>query len=278
MALHDFAALVDDFTFEIVPMKGVEAAIDALPANSAVSVTCSPVKGLTETQRLTETVANRGHRPIPHLSTRLVRDAAHAADLAQWCRELGLKKAFLIAGDPPEHGAYIGVTEFLSDFLALDHGLSAIGVAAYPDGHPFLSDQALTDTLRTKAAMLGDAGIEGWCSTQMCFDPALTLRWLEAERDGGLTLPVHLGVCGVIAKTKLVKLAIRLGIGQSLSYLRKNRSAATTMLTSTSYDPGDVLTAIAPEASRLNITGTHAFTFNQVAATEEWRAAYASGH
>ncbi len=273
-ALSGGLRLIDNVTIEIVPMKGVEAAIDALPTNAAVSVTCSPVKGLAETQRLTEVVLAKGHRPVPHLSARLVRDEAHARELATWCRGLGLSKLFLIAGDPPEHGAYAGVTEFLNDFLGLDHGLSSIGVAAYPDGHPLLSARQLTDALHTKEAMLAEAGLDSWCSTQMCFDPGLILSWLQQERASGLAQPVHLGVCGVIAKTKLLKLAVRLGVGQSLSYLRKNRSAATSMLTSTNYDPGALIDHIGPHAHDLNITGVHAFTFNQVAATEEWRAFY----
>jgi len=44
-------------------------------------------------------------------------------------------------------------------------------------------------------------------------------------------------------------------------------------MTQTHYDPNDLLEPVSPELRRLNVEGIHCFTFNQVAATEEWRQA-----
>ncbi len=266
-------ALTDSLTFELIPLKSLTDAVAALPAAAEVSVTCSPAKGIDETQRITAELLAEGFTPIPHFSARMVRDKAHTAELAAWCRELGLAKVFMVGGDAEEPGDYAGAVEFLADFLETDHGLDTIGVTAYPDGHVFLSDEKLTWALHEKQRMLNDAGVNGYCSTQMCFDPDTIAKWLRTERERGLTLPVHLGISGVVDKAKLLKMGARLGIGDSLKYLRKNVGAVVKMMTTVNYDPNDLLLPLSDDLVTLGIEGMHVFTFNQVAATNEWREA-----
>jgi len=263
--------LIDQLTFEIVPLKSVDNAIAALPADAQVSVTCSPTKGIEETQRLTEALHDHGFTPIPHISARMVRDNTHTAELAAWCRKLGLDKIFIVGGDAEEPGEYLGAVEFLADLLAADHGLTTIGVTAYPDGHAFLSAEKLRWALHEKQRLLAEAGVQGYCSTQMCFDPDSIAKWLRTERELGLTLPVHLGISGVVDKTKLLTMGARLGIGDSLKYLRKNMGAVIKMMTSVAYDPNDLLLPLSSDLVDQGVEGLHVFTFNQVEATNAWR-------
>ncbi len=263
--------LIEELIFEIVPMKSLESAILDLPPEAEVSVTCSPVKGIEETQRVTEHLLQKGFRPVPHISARMVRDEAHTAELAQWFRDNGLTKLFLVGGDAAEPGAYPDAVQFLKALLRTDHGLQAIGVPAYPDGHSFISDEDLQTALFAKQALLSDAGVEAYCSTQMCFNPNTIAKWIRTEREHGLTMPIHLGISGVVDKTKLVKMGVRLGIGQSLSYLRKNKSALVKMMTSTSYDLNDLLLPLSEDMADLGVAALHVFTFNQVGPTNRWR-------
>ena len=264
-------ALTEKLTFELIPLKSLVGAVEALPAGAEVSVTCSPAKGIEETQRITSEMLAEGYTAIPHFSARMVRDKAHTAELAAWCRELGLDKVFLVGGDAEEPGDYAGAVEFLADFLETDHGLDTIGVTAYPDGHVFLSDEKLNWALHEKQRMLSEAGVNGYCSTQMCFDPDTIAKWLRTERERGLTLPVHLGISGVVDKSKLLTMGARLGIGDSLKYLRKNVGAVVKMMTTVNYDPNDLLLPLSDDLVHLGVEGMHVFTFNQVAATNEWR-------
>lgn len=234
-------------------------------------MTCSPTKGIEETQRLTEEMVEQGFVAIPHFSARMVRDRAHADELAVWCRSLNLTKVFIVGGDAEEPGDYIGAVEFLADFLKTDHGLDTIGVTAYPDGHAFLSDETLRSALHEKQRLLAEAGVNGYCSTQMCFDPDAIAKWLRTERELGLTMPVHLGISGVVDKTKLLTMGARLGIGDSLKYLRKNMGAVVKMMTTVAYDPNDLLLPLSSDLLDLGVTGMHVFTFNQVEATNAWR-------
>ena len=265
-------SLVGDLTFEVIPLKSLEAALEALPSGSRVSVTASPAKGLATTQEVTERVMGAGHVAIPHISARMVRDRAHTQELAAWLRAAGVATMFLVGGDEENPGAYPDAPAFLRDLLETDHGLDTIGVTGYPDGHALIGDDALHSALHDKQKLLADAGVKGYCSTQMCFDSAKILEWLSEERSSGMTLPVHLGVAGVVDKTKLLTMGARLGIGQSLRYLRKNRAAITKMMTTTSYDPNDLLLPMSSRLGELGVEGLHVFTFNQVEATASWRA------
>jgi methylenetetrahydrofolate reductase (NADPH) len=263
--------LIDHLTFEVVPMKSLMSAVVALPAGCHVSVTCSPAKGIGETQRIAEDLTDRGFTAIPHIAARMVRDRAHTRELAAWCRDTGLTRIFVVGGDAEEAGAYPGAVEFLGDFLGADHGLSTVGVAAYPDGHAFLSDEIIRAALADKEHMLAEAGVGAYCSTQMCFDPITLGKWMRTVREQGIEMPIHLGISGVVDKTKLMTMGVRLGIGQSLSYLKKNRVAVTKLMTANSYDPNDLLVALSDDMLDLGVTGLHLFTFNQVEATNAWR-------
>lgn len=264
-------ALTDSLTFELVPLKSLDAAVQALPAGAEVSVTCSPTKGIQETQRVTGELQAQGFVPIPHIAARMVRDRTHTAEIAAWCRELGVKKIFVVGGDAELPGEYLGAVEFLADFLTTNHGVDTIGVTAYPDGHAFLSDEKVRSALHEKQRLLAAAGIDGYCSTQMCFDPDAIAKWLRVEREMGLTLPVHLGISGVVDKTKLLTMGARLGVGESLKYLRKNMSAVVKMMTTVSYDPNDLLLPLSSDLVDFGVTGMHVFTFNQVESTNKWR-------
>ncbi len=107
----------------------------------------------------------------------------------------------------------------------------------------------------------------------MCFDPSTIAKWIRQVREQGIEMPVHLGISGVVEKTKLLTMGARLGIGQSLSYLKKNKAAVAKMLTTTSYDPNDLLVPLSEDLLNHGVEGLHVFTFNQVEATNDWREA-----
>ena len=266
--------LIEALTYEVIPLKSLDAALEALPPGSRVSVTASPVKGQDATCEITEQVSVMGHEAIPHISARLAVDRARLSELAAWLRSAGVSTMFLVGGDAESPGEYSDAASFLRDLLECDHGLRTIGVTAYPHGHPLITDEVLHEALHAKQELLAEAGIEGYCSTQMCFDARRIERWLRAERAAGLTLPVHLGIAGVVERAKLLTMGARLGVGPSLRYLRKNRAAITRLMTSPHYDPDHLLTALSPHLAELGVTGLHVFTFNQVAATAAWQAAH----
>ena len=98
--------LITDLTFELVPLKSLDAAVEALPAGAEVSVTASPAKGLDETMAISERLVAQGFSVIPHISARMVRDQDHVTEIAAWFRSSGLAKMFLVGGDTEDPGEF----------------------------------------------------------------------------------------------------------------------------------------------------------------------------
>lgn len=264
--------LIRRLTFEIVPITSIDQAIADLPSAATVSVTCSPVKGIPETMSLTDQLRRAGHDVIPHLAARMVSGPQEVAEIAGWLRNEGIERAFIIGGDAdPARGPHTDAASFMRALLDADPGLTAVGFGAYPDGHAAIPDAALDRAIHEKAGILAEAGVDAWASTQMCFDPNLIRAWLTRVRIEGFTAPVHLGLPGVVDRSRLIKLGVRLGIGTSLSYLRKNRSAVGSLLSRSTYDPDALLTPLATDLAPLGVEAIHCFTFNQVEATQAWR-------
>ena len=258
-------AAISDMTYEVIPLKSLPDAIQQLPANARVSVTASPVKPLEDTLDVCAELLDLGHRPIPHLAARKVADAAHLRSLAERIKQLGLSEIFCIADYPDA----MSLLRPLLDISAGD--ITAVGVSSYPDGHGFIDDSALHEALISKQELFDEAGIKGHASTQMCFSTDTIVSWLTSQRAEGLTMPVHLGVAGVVDRAKLIRMGMRLGVGASLRYVQKNRTGLLKLFSSVGYNPSDVIDPLADEFESLGIEGLHMFTFNQVAATQRWQ-------
>jgi len=264
--------LIADARYEVIPLKNLENQLEHIPSGASVSVTCSFAKGQQTTLDLTRRIIGLGHMSVPHFSARLTKDEQAVKDLASFCRDNGITEVFLVAGDAPEPvGKYDGVVAFLKDFLGTDHGLSKIGITAYPDGHALIPKQVVHEALHAKQALLAEAGIPGFASTQMHFDTKQWIQWLRDERAAGFSLPVHIGAPGVIDRMKLISLSTKLDIGSSVRFLKKNTGAISRLLRPGGYNPVKFLSPLAKVADELNIEGIHMFTFNNIADTAAWQ-------
>jgi methylenetetrahydrofolate reductase (NADPH) len=91
-------------------------------------------------------------------------------------------------------------------------------------------------------------------------------------RDRGITTPVWIGLPGVMDRMKLFKTSLRIGVGQSAKYARKQKGLAGMLLRSPTYKPDSLLkelkSAIGDE--RMAIQGLYMFTFNQLDNTVQW--------
>ena len=163
--------LVNSLRYELIPMKSIEQAILDLPTGAPVSVTCSPVKGISATQEISARLIASGHEVVPHFAARLVESRDHVQKLATWVREQGIKEVFLIAGDAEKPaGPYQDGIELLRDFLDSNSGVARVGFGSYPDGHAFISREALSTALYDKQKLLQEAGVQNYVHTGViCF-------------------------------------------------------------------------------------------------------------
>jgi methylenetetrahydrofolate reductase (NADPH) len=272
MSSHDARRrLIENARYEVVPLKSLHAQIPHLPAGCSVSVTCSPTKGIEPTLELSAELNGAGHHAVPHIAARLVEGCEHVEKIAARINEHDITEIFVVGGDPDPVGPYSDGVSLMRDLLPLCQTVRTVGFPAYPDHHTVIPDAALDDALLAKQSLVLDLGLEGFASTQMCFNAKAIEQWLTSQRARGFALPIHLGVPGAVERTKLVSLGTRLGIGSSLRYLRKNSGAIVRMFSPASYDPNKLITPIARRADELNITALHLFTFNSIESTAAWQ-------
>lgn len=267
-------ALLSTIYYEVVPTSDVERAIADLPDGAPVSVTCSAARGLAPTLNLAEHLRSLGHHPVPHIAARLVESADQAFEIARRVRQMELTEVFIIAGDVNKPAGPFGSSlEFLGVFLSAGTGVERVGIAGYPEAHPSITPDVLWESLSAKQGLLEDLELQGWISTQICFDPLRLHDWMTSARSRGIHLPIRLGVPGAVDRGRLIRIGRRIGIGPSLRYLAKNRTVLSRLVSREGFDPTDIVMQLSEHAAELDIRALHCFTFNEVAATRTWRDA-----
>jgi methylenetetrahydrofolate reductase (NADPH) len=258
--------------YEVIPTKGTDEWVGDLPKGGKVTITCSPAQGIEGTLRLAERLAERGFRIVPHLSARLVTGKGHLEEIVERLDNLEAKEIFVIGGDAKNPaGPFSSAFELLSAMADLGHGFEEIGVGGYPEGHPLIDDGTL------RRALLDKQRFATYIVSQMCFDSGAILDWVADVRRLGISLPVLVGVPGVVNKKKLLQISRKIGVGESARFLRKHAGLAGNLLADLlrfgGYSPDGLVRELAPYAGKGDhgIEGFHFYTFNQVESTEQWR-------
>ena len=163
-------------------------------------------------------------------------------------------------------GPYSSAVELLRDLGGMDHGLSAIGVAAYPEGHPEIPEDVLLQALLVKQS------VATFMVSQICFEPEQVLRWLRTLRQSGIGLPLYVGAPGAVGLRQLMGQVKNWGVGSSVRFLRKQHGMLGALVRR-KFSPSKIVAGTAPslDDEELGIAGLHLFTLNDVAATEAWR-------
>ncbi len=256
--------LLENAAFELIPMKATLEKARALPAGTTVTITASPVKGMSATVELAEEFVAMGLDVIPHVSARLTKSKGELEEIVGRLREIDVSEIFVVGGDADDPGDFFDAMELIRHLDTLDHPFTRIGVTGYPEGHPNIGDDLLIQALLEKQPFASSV------TTQMCFDVEAIRSWIARIRSLGIDLPVVIGIPGVTELTKLIGISARIGVGTSLRFLSKNRSLATKLLRP--YAPDALVESLAElaEDPDLGVSGLHIYTFNQVDTTLEW--------
>jgi len=265
------ARLLSAPTFELVPLKNAMDHAAFLPPGARVSVTASPIKGLEATVALCEQLQAAGFQAVPHMSARMVRDREHLRHLVAWLEGVGVDRAFIVGGDAKTPGSYPDGLSLLRELNEIGHPLAEIGIPCYPQGHPFIGDEPLLESLREKASYAN------YMTTQLCFDSGAIASWLAARRSEGISLPAHIGVPGVTDPYRLLAISARIGVVDTHRFLTKNiRFVARLVRSGGFFRPDALLEGLAPHIAEngTGISDLHLYTFKAVGATETWRRGY----
>ncbi len=249
--------------YEVLPFGSAEDQAAAVPSALTLTVTCSPKHGNDHTVAFAARLRALGHAVIVHLAARMVRGPEHLDALLERMAAADLHDVFLVGGDRPDPlGPYACAYALLEPLRSHRLAPRTIGVPAYPEGHPLIADNVLADDLRRKAPAAD------YMTTQLCFDAKALHGWLRAMRADGLTLPAYVGLPGHVDRRRLLEISLKVGVGTSISYLRKHHRAGRLASRHVSAVSDGMLDAVAPLiGGELEIAGLHMYTFNQLTET-----------
>lgn len=246
--------------FELIPAKEiVERATAALPSHATLTITCSPTNGIDATIDKSIALAPHFAKVIPHIAARMIRSEEHLNTVLDRLADHDMHEVFIIGGDQEKPlGPYDHGLELVQSLATQSNRPHRIGIPAYPEGHLHIETETLNQDFAAKAS-LADYAV-----TQMCFDPEQVFAWLQQQRASGLRLPCYLGIPGPVKLDKLLRIAPRIGVTDSLRFLRKNLKLSRKLMRG--YDPGDLVNAYTPylNESDFCIAGFHIYTFNEL--------------
>lgn len=260
--------LLDNARYEVLPTgSALDQVLAHVATTTVLTVTASPSKGLEATLELAERLSRHGYTAVPHLAARMVRDRAELSEICDRLTAQGIDKVFVPGGDADPPGGFPDALSMLEAIKELGTPFTHIGITGYPESHPTISDdltiQAMWDKRRYATHVVSN----------LTFDPGMVATWVGRMRKRGITMPLLLGIPGPVERTKLLSMATKIGVGESTRFLSKNKGTFARLAAPGGFTGERFLEQVAPALAppEMLVEGLHVFTFNQVAATEEWR-------
>lgn len=260
-------------------VDALRVAAAGIAPSTPIAITFLP--GETMDARIAAAVAVRalGFEPMPHLSARRIASHAElAAILRRSTAEAGVRRVFVVAGDPPVPlGPFADTLSMLRTGLFEANGIAAVGIAGHPDGHPAMDRAQLWRALADKQREIAARGMACLIVTQFGFDADPFLAWLLELRARGVDVPVRIGVPGPAGIGTLLRYAAHCGVGASAGVMKRYGVSLAGLLGSAGPDRlVDALgRGLAPEHGAVRL---HFYPFGGLTRTVEWIGDYARRH
>jgi methylenetetrahydrofolate reductase (NADPH) len=255
--------------YEILPLRGITGDVLAhVPPAVTITVTASPSRGLEATLRVVEALSARGYAAVPHLSARLVRDPKQLKEVLLRLQAAEVRDVFVVAGDARRQaGEFVDAAGLLTAMGEVRERFEEMGITGYPESHQFISDETTIEAMFEKEPMAT------YIVSQICFDASVIATWVRRVRDRGTLLPIWIGVSGAVGNRRLMRTAVRIGLGESARFLRGHRGLLRAFALRRHYTPTKLLNELAPSIDdpSARIAGIHIYTFNELQRTERWR-------
>lgn len=274
--------MVDGYSLEMTAKetKGLREAAPLIRPGTQVAVTFLPGEEIEQRVEAAVLVRELGFEPIVHLSARRITSEDELDKyLADITTKAGVKRVFIIAGDPPEaEGPYSDSLQIIETGLLEKHGIEIVGIGGHPEGHPNNTKDELWDWMERKVAAIRAHGMTPLVVTQFAFDDDAIVAWLAEMRTRGIDVPVRLGVPGPAGIKRLLGFARRCGVGVSANVMKKYGVSVTNLLGSSGPDKlVDSLDAKLNQEAHGRVR-LHLYPFGALTASSEWINKYDSKH
>jgi len=148
--------MTDGYSLEMTAkdIPALRAAAPRIAPETPIAITFLPNEMMDARIAAAAEVRALGFEPMPHLSARRITSHAELEQIvARTVAEAGVKRMFLVAGDPPvPAGPFADTMALLATGLFERHGIRAIGIAGHPEGHPWMTDGQCWEALEAKHA------------------------------------------------------------------------------------------------------------------------------
>ncbi len=274
--------MVDGYSLEMTAkeLDGLREAAPLIRPGTQVAVTFLPGEEMEQRVDAAKLVRELGFEPIVHLSARRLTSKEELDSyLARITAEAGVKRVFIIAGDPPEpEGPYSTSLDIIETGLLEKHGITIVGIGGHPEGHPNNDKAQLWDWMERKIAAIRARGMTPLVVTQFAFDDDAIVEWVGEMRQRGLDVPVRLGVPGPAGIKRLLGFAKRCGVGASASVMKKYGVSLTNLLGNAG--PDKLVDSLdqklnQEEHGRVRL---HFYPFGALTASAEWINKYDAKH
>ena len=200
--------------------------VQRLPTGMRVYVAHPPKASLEDVVRVALHAQAAGFTASPHLVARRLPSERALRDALARLREHGIEQVLLVAGDLDRPlGPFSSTLEVIASGALQEVGLKRVGFAGHPEGHPAVDHAQLISALRAKQQFAERSGIAVHIVTQFGFNPEGVCAWERMLMQEKIALPVHVGIAGPTSLTKLLKFAVRCGVGTSVNSLRRSPAA-----------------------------------------------------
>jgi methylenetetrahydrofolate reductase (NADPH) len=267
------SGITDGFSLEMTAKDeaSLRDAAPLIPAETPIAVTYLPGEEVDARVAATIAVRELGFEPMPHFSARrITSEDDFEAYLKAVVEKAGVRRCFIVAGDPPEaQGPYSDTMSLITTGAFERSGIQAIGIGGHPEGHPNMSEAECWAVLEAKVHEIERRGMAPLVVTQFGFDPDAFLGWLKELRARGITCPVRIGIPGPAGIKRLLAFAARCGVGASASVMKKYGVSITNLLGTAG--PDKLVDAFAKglgeEHGRVRL---HFYPFGGLTKTLEW--------
>jgi methylenetetrahydrofolate reductase (NADH) len=220
-----------------------------------------------------EAIHRHGFEPVPHIAARRIRARAEIREqLHEMVAEYGVRRVMLIAGDIAQPvGPYEDSLGLLEDGTLGGCGLSEVGLAGYPEGHPQIDHNHQNEAMLRKVEAARAQHLVPSIVTQFCFAPARIVEYCSeiARLDPGIK--VYAGIAGPTNPVALLHFARRCGVNASRRALSKLGIGIARLAVQT--DPTKQIQGLGRYVrgrSSCRLAGVHLYSFGGLLRTARW--------
>jgi methylenetetrahydrofolate reductase (NADPH) len=269
------SGLVTNGSIEIsaTPLERVESAAALLPYGTSVYVPSPAKRSLASNLPHIAALHQAGMEAVPHIAARKIASRDQLKKfLVTVVRDYGVHRVLVIGGDGDSAaGPYADSISLLRDEILAETGIHEVGVAGYPEGHPRIPLQAISDDLDEKVELANNLGMGLEVITQFSFAPMRIVEYCAALSHRAPRLPVYVGIAGPTSRAKLLRYAQYCGVSASVRALSELGLEAVKGVSHT--NPDRQVTALAQYRTNresCNVIGVHVFGFGGFERSARW--------